>query len=870
MKSIKSDIKVLIISWSPVPTPKYQKIEGSGQRFFGLANGLRENGVKDVTIAIGYIYPLDVDEVDGIKLINYNFDENLVREMEKYDTIIFNYAIHGSDFIAKNLPANAQVIIDAYGPAYIENLARDPSDMKNTYIGNKAVVDNTFNKVLKRGDFFLFANEAQERLYTGVLATLGVINQFTYKMDRLLWNPFGIEKPTEKKFANPYEKYGVKKDDFVLLWFGGLYPWFDIREVLRAAKDIPRKDFKFFIVGGNNPQNQHPDFVKNYFNTVKYVEEIGMKDKIIFIDWVDYATRRGFYEHANAIISINNNGKENVYSWRTRVMDYLGSDTPLITNGGDPLSDEMVATGAGFAIEDLSENGILETLEKVISDPKAIAKASEKMRELQPKYYWSSTTKLLSEKVKNRETPFLDEQDFRAENNIFEGIEVPATKSRFDVRQNLARAKNISRKIREKGAKTSIKIIGDKIERKAKLAFAKATPASVYTPEPRLIVVANQFDNTGAPAVIIDLLTNLREKYPGLAKKTVLKTFTPITADNIAKMRKIGVKTEIYTNRDMALDLRKNDVIFFNSFAISWTTVTTALDALKDGRVKKLFWYGHEDSPEGFFAPDIRDRVRDFLREGKIEIFAVSEGCLEKYQKFFGVRENIKKMPFRFLLDESYFAEKQTKDFEKIKFVSIGSLMDMRKGQYPILYAFLDFYNNYFLKDPKKYRDFEVNFLGAYSLVDETDAAPYHIRNILEQFRESAKGLGEHLSIQPAMNHDSALGEIQKSNVTICYSLKEALPIFVYEGMAMGHIVIRNDAPGCKEQLIEGKNGNGIFTKKDNFESLVSAIETLANRKKTSDEQLAKMSTKSVDIAEKATKNNYYVIDEIAEILKNN
>ena len=172
--------KVLIISWSPVPTPKYQKIEGSGQRFYGLAKGLQYNGVKDITIAVGGIYPLDVNEVDGIKLFNYDFNDEFINRLSEYDTIISNYAIHGADFIIKNIPEDKQVILDAYGPAYIESLARDPEDLINKYTGNLAAVNEVFNKVLPRGDYILYANDAQEKFYTGILAALGSINQFSF------------------------------------------------------------------------------------------------------------------------------------------------------------------------------------------------------------------------------------------------------------------------------------------------------------------------------------------------------------------------------------------------------------------------------------------------------------------------------------------------------------------------------------------------------------------------------------------------------------------------------------------------------------------------------------------------------------------
>ena len=59
----------LIISYGPVPTPQYQKIEGGGMRCWGLALGLQQNGY-DVTVAVNQSFPLDISSQDDIALIN--------------------------------------------------------------------------------------------------------------------------------------------------------------------------------------------------------------------------------------------------------------------------------------------------------------------------------------------------------------------------------------------------------------------------------------------------------------------------------------------------------------------------------------------------------------------------------------------------------------------------------------------------------------------------------------------------------------------------------------------------------------------------------------------------------------------------------
>lgn len=862
IEDIKKDARVLIISWSPIPTPKYQKIEGSGQRFFGLATGLQKNGIKDITIAVGTIYPLDVHEVAGIELFNYEFNDEFAEKLAEYDTIIFNYTIHGSAFIAQHLPKDTQVIIDVYGPAYIENLARSPQDLVGTYIGNLAAVNDVFNKVLPRGDYFLYANDAQEKFYTGVLSTLGVINQFSYHTKRLLHVPFGIDKPHKgQNHHNPYLEYGVKKDDFVLLWFGGLYPWFDITKILDTLKDSRDKNMKFVIVGGNNPQNQHPDFVKHYHDTVDYIKNNNLEKRVVLIDWADYATRRKYYEYADVIISLNRASHENIYSWRTRVMDYVGSMTPLITNGGDPLSDELIKVGAAFKIDETDENSIREVIDSLVKDKTKLAAASTNMQKLQPKYYWENVTKELAQVVGAQTKPHDDERRFRLQNNIAEMQLGHTVATPHQPKRSLKSIVYVvAQKVQNEGPRATYKIIRDKVHRRATFEYRRRFPSTILG-KPRIVIVSNQLNNTGAPFVLLDIVHNIKRLHPELIKEIKFITFTPIEAANVVKLEKDGVDVEVYTNRDLSLELHQGDIVLFNTFAISRTTALSAIQAVKNSTVLKLYWYGHEHSPEGFIDPHIKNELTSLLKTNKAKVYAVSESTEREYIKFFGTTKNVEKMPFAFIFPKDKFKVLTADKFNDLRFVATGSLMDMRKGQYPVLYAFLDFYHNYYKKAPQDYRDFHLEFIGAYEKSDLGPRAAYHVKNIKKQFELSAQGLDGHFSITASMSHEKAIEKIEKANVTICYSLYEALGIFVYEGMAAGHPIIRNESAGQEEQLIDGRNGFAVSSK--DFGGLVNVIEKMLNKNKTSNAELAKMSKVSNEIAKKATISEYFVIDDI-------
>jgi glycosyltransferase involved in cell wall biosynthesis len=566
---------------------------------------------------------------------------------------------------------------------------------------------------------------------------------------------------------------------------------------------------------------------------------------------VSFDQRADWYLDSDAVILINKIGVENTMAWRTRLVDYVWADLPIITNGGDPLSEILKTEKAVEILPSLETKNLAKSLENLAKSPEQLESFAKNMNKVRKRLYWDVNTKNLARLIENGYKP----ADIAAR----QSLSMPSSRAGKISR---ARAKAHNAVVRTKryaknyGTVAAGRIIAQKVSRKAKYVakkFVKKPGANLVKKAPRIVVVSHQLDHSGAPYVIMDLVSDMAKKYPKLTKSIRFITFTPFENDNIVKLKKAGISTEIYTNPNLSIDLNEGDVVLMNSLSMSRPVIFSVLNAVKAGKIKHAFWYAHEATPEGFIDADVREIIKKLLANGKLSIYETSEKTRQEYVKFFGTENGIIKMPYRFNFPDEKFRVLSFKEFDKLNFYLPGSALDSRKGQLPILYAFLDFYDNYFRKYPKKYRDFSLKFVGV-------DGDNYAIK----QLKLSAKGLGDRVSIMGGVPHEKSLEYDQESNITICYSIHEALPVYVYEGMAFGHPIIRNESAGQEEQLREGKNG--IEVRSDDFNGLVHAIERILNLDKTSNKSLASMSAESVKIARAAAKRKFIAIDDIYDV----
>lgn len=850
--------KILIISNGPVPAPEIKNVEGGGLRAWGLANGLQSNSKDKYEVEVSYnqVFKQDnfTDELNGIKISTWEIS-TLAEKIQEFDSVLVSYnAGDITQTVVDNIRQDQQLILDGYVPIHIEMSARNSDNLDREYDAFN-FENKIWTKALRRGDILLCANEAQKKFYTGVMAQVGRINPITYGDEDLIQIvPYGIYREKAVAKHDPVSKLVKNKKAFKLLWFGGIYPWFDLTNLLEAVKNANKTTpIELIMVGVKNPFNQHPDFIKRYEEVMDYIKNNNMDEIVHITDWVKFEDRAEWYLGSDAVVLINNIGMENTLAWRTRLVDYVWADLPIVTNGGDPMSDILEANKAVYILPDLDAKTIEKEIIKISKDKETLKQVSTNLSKVRRLFYWDKVTENLSKLISKGYKP--------ADAGLLKEVEILNSPVLQDAGgSRIVRAKNKARRITGKalryyknnGFAATYKIATDKVVRKI-----KRKTISNIDKRPKIIIVSHQLDNTGAPFVAMDLAFDIQKQVKNLGRKLKFIAFTPINIENVRELKKAGIEVEIYTDRNLWLNYNKGDIVILNSFGLSRAVTHSTIQAAKNNTLDAFYWYGHEATPERFVDLDTRDEFVKLLESNKAKLYAVSKGSAEAYKEFFGTDKNTEVMNFRFDFPSDRFAVKDPEDFEKLDFVVTGAVSDGRKGQLPILYAFLNFYNNFYKKNPKIYRDFSLKFIGV-------DEAGY----IKKQMEVSAKGLDGKCEIVGQIPRAKVLDFVEEANMTICYSYHESMGIFVYEGMAFGHPIIRNDCYGQEEQLIDG--GNGWAVRNDDYQTLCDAIEESLNLEKTSNDKLAKMSKVSEEIAEKATHSEYFVIDEIKKVLNEN
>lgn len=846
----------LVITYGPVPTSQYQTIEGGGMRAWGLAQGLKANGL-DVTVGVNSGFPQELTEYEGIRLVNWSLDAAFTQLINSFDAVVVSYCMGDpSVFIADNLNEDVQLILDAYVPIYIEISARDSKDIETEYTNYMADIGR-FNKVLKRGDYFLYANDAQELLYSGVLSALGVINPSSYRTKRLIKAPFGIHRLPVKSSTNPYKTLGIAPDDFVVLWFGGIYPWFRVEEYLAAIRELSAdKHIKFVFVGGKNPFNPNPDFSRQYDIALMFAQQHKLTNRsVFFVDWVDFDKRVDWYAHASIIVSINQPGEENKYSWRTRVMDYIWGEVATISNGGDPLSEELIANEAAFRVPELTTNALIEAIKNVRSDPQLLRQLHKNVITLKNKYSWDVVTAETASLIKAGKLPFVAENPLRElvgapSDVIMQGAVILPGRAR----RVAALPVKMARKMRQKG-----------ILRTARLASSVAkTHINSRRPgkrHPQFVFISNPINNTGAPIVLLQIIEEYVKKYGA----NRVRLIAPGVDEPKQKeyLRKLGVTAEQAVFGiglrfiRLQLNLQKDDVVIMNTAAIYDNYRDFILLWLKNGRLDHAYWFIHEDIAQlpivhkEFLDKHNLERVVQLAKSGSLDLLLPSKRTAAEYDELLGTPVS-KPIKLRVEVDAQYMHAQSADNFNEINFLLSGTAGDGRKGQILALSALHTFIKDYYEKSPNSYRPFKLHLVA----VDK-------IMYISQQIRWISKSqLGKYVNVYESLPKADALAISASCNAVICCSLNETFGLYIAEGMLMGHVLLRNNSAGVDEQLVDGENG--FLIDHTDIKQFASKIEKLLNKKNLSNAQLQAMSEKSQKIITSYSKNTY--LDQIESL----
>jgi glycosyltransferase involved in cell wall biosynthesis len=293
--------------------------------------------------------------------------------------------------------------VDCYDPYVLENLFLYASLKREEARFQHERHLKAQVEALLRADLVLCASSRQKDLFTGALMALNRLNTGIAaewgEDDLIKVVPFGIEEhepPARGELRGKIPGYG--EDDEILIWAGGIWEWFDPLNLIRAVDKLRgwHKNIRLHFLGVKHP-NKHIPIPKRAKEAIDLAVELGLKDiHVFFGDWIPISERGKYLRDADLGVSFHKTGFETRYSFRTRLMDYLWAELPMVVSAGDDLSEEFASSGLGETIVKADAESIIGVVDWWL-DKKSPPGLLEKFQSKKVQYRWSAVAKPLVE-----------------------------------------------------------------------------------------------------------------------------------------------------------------------------------------------------------------------------------------------------------------------------------------------------------------------------------------------------------------------------------------------------------------------------------------------------------------------------------------
>lgn len=364
--------KIVIISVEAIKN----KMSGPAIRYYEFARNLSD--IYDVTLASSGKSEFDMTN-EKFKLIDYTHTkyEDLAKAVGESEVVLlmgFTLTIP----IIKDLCESKFLIIDLYDPFVLETLEiqkdLELKESLNTFYEQSFIQ----SELIRNGDHFICANNAQKEMWLGLIDQnskmydLGRKKSESYE-DIISVVPFGITniEPEKKKDLLKTKIPNLKETDTVLIWGGGVWNWFDSVTLVKAMSEIckTRDDIKLFFLGVKHPNPDVPE-MEMLAKTVKIANELGITDKNVFFnyDWVDYNERENYFIDSTIGVSCHLKHLETRFSFRTRILDYLWCNLPIISTKGDHFANEVEKHDLGITVEAQNVEQLKDAIVKLTDD----------------------------------------------------------------------------------------------------------------------------------------------------------------------------------------------------------------------------------------------------------------------------------------------------------------------------------------------------------------------------------------------------------------------------------------------------------------------------------------------------------------------
>ncbi len=380
--------RVLVVTGEPLA----ERMAGPAIRAWEIASVLAtEHEVRLVTTA-----GCQVSQGPGFA-VSHATGGGLREATDWADVIVFQgFLLEGAPWLVDSTKI---LVADVYDPMHLEQLEQARELGEGGWWRSVAESTRILNEQLARADLVLCASEKQRDFWMGQLAGQGRVNPGVYDEDASLERllrvvPFGIpdEPPVARRHAIKGAVPGIRQDDKVILWGGGVYNWFDPLTLVRAVDSLRQAhpEVRLFFLGMTHPNPGVPK-MRMASRTLELAEELGLLGTHVFYNegWVAYDERADYLLDADLGVSTHFRHVETAFSFRTRILDYLWAGLPIVATEGDTFATVIDREGLGSTVPAEDVDALAGALERMLYDDEAIAAARSAVERVAQQYRWS-------------------------------------------------------------------------------------------------------------------------------------------------------------------------------------------------------------------------------------------------------------------------------------------------------------------------------------------------------------------------------------------------------------------------------------------------------------------------------------------------
>lgn len=349
-------LRVLVVSSDRVPVPgggEKSKAGASGIRAFKLAEALAEE--FEVALAVPasefIVWEGPFRTVPHALVAGERFDarqaEDLIRP---FDVVVYTFVTE--DAVAVLRESGRVLIMDAWAPLVVENIlwnamALSPQDQRTAFHRWMLLL----MQHIEAADYQLYSNCSQRDHYLGMFYALGQANPDCLDLEeRLILTPYGVpvgSRSAPRPGAHPIRGRLVPSDAFVLLWFSGVYPWYDLAVVVRAMPRILEAcpQVRLVVKGGVHPKFEAQSGKVRLAREA--AAEAGLLGEVVIFDdsWCGQEEKGSWFADADLALCIGCLPFEKRFANRVRTLDFADHGLVTLTDRGDNVGDLLADYG---------------------------------------------------------------------------------------------------------------------------------------------------------------------------------------------------------------------------------------------------------------------------------------------------------------------------------------------------------------------------------------------------------------------------------------------------------------------------------------------------------------------------------------------